>query len=195
MKYFIVLVLDYVLFNQACIHTWHAYTHGMHGMVAQSNGKLATSMHLVWVKARQCAGEGEEAFQDGSDQLRNTEQVVAWGEGRDKDHILTLEGHRHAHQRRYGTTLEGQKEGRGKKEKEKAGEIGCMIGGRAFLTTDRGSVLPVHMRMLYLRELPWHAEPFASDPHTPSHLVTPSSRARQGSPCSPLCSETGRQRQ
>ena len=87
------------------IHTWY-------GLARHSDRQLAATTHLVWVKARQCAGEGEEAVQNGPDQLRNTERVVTWGERREKDHILALNGHGYTHQRRDGATLKEQYQGR-----------------------------------------------------------------------------------
>ena len=82
--------------------------HTRYGPSVHPNSKLAIPVYLVRVKARQCLCEGEEVVQNGPDQFGNTEQVEAWGERRDKDHILPCNSHRHTHQRRDGATLVGK---------------------------------------------------------------------------------------
>lgn len=71
---------------------------------------------------RQCAGEGEEAVQNGPDQFRDTRQIVAWGERREEDHILARDSHRHTYQWRDGATLKGQERGGSRGEREEEGE-------------------------------------------------------------------------
>ena len=98
--------------------------------------KFAVTMHLMWMKARKCAGERKEAIQNGPDQLRNARRVVAWGESWDKHHILSLDGHWHTHQRGNGATLES-----GREDKRREREVQYML----YCNSASRESLPVHM--------------------------------------------------